>query len=221
MWQWQEIQEMLWCLRHIVPALVCTLCCTLASPVSSDIYKYRDLEGRILLTNIPTKESRYTLEKRFRFKKYTSPHSGGSVASMTVLKQRIRELSPIVERVAREMQLEEDLLHAVILAESAYDHKAVSPKGAVGLMQLMPQTAERFGVSDSYDPNQNISGGATYLKLLLSRYDQNLQLALAAYNAGEGAVDKYGRQIPPYKETQKYVKKVLDFYDEGMGALKN
>lgn len=186
---------------------------------SGDIYKYRDLEGRVLLTNIPTSERRYTLEKRFRFKKYANPSSGSVVPSWAVLKQRIAAVTPIVASVAREMELEKDLLHAVILAESAYDPNAVSAKGAVGLMQLMPATASRFGVNDSYDPKQNVSGGATYLKHLLARYDQDLRLALAAYNAGEGAVDKYDRQVPPYKETQKYVRKVLDFYAEGMVAL--
>ena len=205
--------------RRAIIALVLGM--SLCLPALGDIYKYRDREGRVLLTDVPTKESRYTLEKRFRFKKYASPSSGGTLASLAVLKDRIKNLSPIVESVAAELQLEKDLLHAVILAESAYDSRAVSPKGAIGLMQLMPQTAKRFGVDDSYDPQQNVSGGATYLKHLLLRYDQNLQLALAAYNAGEGAVDKYGRQIPPYKETQQYVRKVLDFYGEGMSALNN
>ena len=188
-------------------------------PVQGDVYKYRDREGRVLLTNIPTKDNRYTLEKRYRFKKYGSPTSGGTLASYAQLKNRVATISPIVERVATELRMEKDLLHAVILAESAYDIRALSPKGAMGLMQLMPGTAKRFGVSDAYNPTQNVTGGATYLKYLLSRYDQNKRLALAAYNAGENAVDKYGRQIPPYKETQNYVKKVLDFYDEGMDVF--
>jgi soluble lytic murein transglycosylase-like protein len=100
------------------------------------------------------------------------------------------------------------LVEAVIRVESAFDHLAVSPKGARGLMQLMPQTAQSLGVLDSFNPRQNIEGGVRYLRRLLDRYPGELKLALAAYNAGEGAVDAH-RGIPPYPETQQYVKKVL------------
>jgi hypothetical protein len=108
-------------------------------------------------------------------------------------------------------RLEPALMHAVISAESSYNPWAVSPKGAMGLMQLMPGTAERFGVSNPYDPVANMHGGARYLRWLLDRFNDP-RLAVAAYNAGEGAVQKYGNQIPPYQETQTYVVRVLDFY---------
>jgi len=101
-----------------------------------------------------------------------------------------------------------NIIKSVIGVESAFNQNAVSPKGAQGLMQLMPQTAKRFKVSDSFDPEQNIQGGSNYLKFLIKRYEGNLEYALAAYNAGEGAVDKY-KGIPPYPETQHYVRKVL------------
>ena len=102
----------------------------------------------------------------------------------------------------------------MVRAESAYRSDAVSSKGAVGLMQLMPGTAERYGVTDRRDPAQNLRGGTEYLRDLLQMFDNDLQLALAAYNAGENAVIKYGNQIPPYNETQNYVRKVIRFYQK-------
>ena len=103
-------------------------------------------------------------------------------------------------------------MHAVISAESAYKSKAVSHAGAGGLMQLMPATARRFGVSDRFHTGENIRGGATYLKFLLNEFNGNYQLAIAAYNAGEGNVRKYGYKIPPFIETRAYVPKVLEYY---------
>ena len=101
-----------------------------------------------------------------------------------------------------------DLVRAVIQVESAFNPRAVSPKGAMGLMQLMPATAKQFGVIDPFNPAENIRAGVSYLRQLLDRYDHDEQLALAAYNAGPGAVDKYGSKVPPYKETQNYVLKI-------------
>jgi len=114
----------------------------------------------------------------------------------------------LISGAAKEHRLDPSLLKAVIHVESAFYSLARSHKGAMGLMQLMPGTARRFGVWDAYNPEQNIGGGSKYLKFLLDRYNGNLVLAVAAYNAGEGAVDQY-RNIPPYSETQSYVRKVL------------
>ena len=127
--------------------------------------------------------------------------------------QRRRDtLAPMIKRIANEHQLRPELVHAVIRAESAYRADAVSSKGAVGLMQLMPGTAERYGVTDRRDPEQNMRGGSAYLRDLLVMFDRDLQLALAAYNAGENAVKRYGNAVPPFPETQDYVRKVIRFF---------
>jgi soluble lytic murein transglycosylase-like protein len=112
--------------------------------------------------------------------------------------------------VAQNASLPPQLLHAVIAVESGYDARAVSSKGALGLMQLMPATARRFGVADAFDPQQNLAGGAAYLKWLLDRFGGDLELTLAAYNAGEGAVARAGHRVPPFAETRAYVPRVLD-----------
>ena len=126
---------------------------------------------------------------------------------------RIRFASKIAE-VASLYQVPEALLHAVITIESAYDPNAISRAGAVGLMQLMPATAKRYGVANRRNPSANLAGGTRYLKDLLLRFDSNIELALAGYNAGENAVEKFGNQIPPFEETRNYVRKVLQLYSQ-------
>lgn len=123
-----------------------------------------------------------------------------------------------IRQAAREFGVEEALVRAVIHAESAYRPNAVSNKGAQGLMQLIPATASRFGVANPFDPAQNIRGGVQYLSWLLKRYSDNTTLAAAAYNAGEGAVDRHGG-VPPYDETQRYVQRVAQLADRYRGAL--
>jgi len=118
-----------------------------------------------------------------------------------------RDLEGMVDRIATEQGVESPLVHSVIRAESNYNPNAVSPKGALGLMQLIPATAKRFGVSDAFDAQENIQGGVRYLRFLLDYYQGDYAKAIAAYNAGEGAVDKYNG-IPPYAETRNYVVRV-------------
>jgi hypothetical protein len=115
---------------------------------------------------------------------------------------------PMIQQHATQQGIRAALVRAVIQVESAFNPRALSPKGAMGLMQLMPSTAATFGVIDPFNPAENIRAGVRYLRQLLDRYNDNEQLALAAYNAGPGAVDKYGSKVPPYKETQNYVKKI-------------
>jgi soluble lytic murein transglycosylase-like protein len=183
----------------------------LAAGARADVFQYRDAEGRILLTDRPV-SSGYRLVKRFSLKG-TRPPPG----TLAELRRRRAALSPLIDRVAGEHDMKPALIHAVVRAESAYRTNAVSSKGAMGLMQLMPDTAERFGVHNAYDAEQNLHGGTRYLRELLKMFDDNLRLALAAYNAGENAVIRYGRQIPPYPETQRYVEKVLGFYERYRG----
>lgn len=177
----------------------------LAVPAQADIYQYRDAYGHITLTDKPMK-GRQTLVKVYR------QPSRPSQPDQRALAERRRTYEPMITRVAREQQLHPALLHAVVQAESAYNPKAVSAKGAMGLMQLMPATADRYGVHDRADPYQNLLGGARYLKDLLALFGNNLSLALAAYNAGENAVIRHGNRVPPYPETQDYVRKVREFY---------
>jgi soluble lytic murein transglycosylase-like protein len=118
----------------------------------------------------------------------------------------------IIEKAATAASVEPNLLRAVIVVESGFNSRAVSKRGAMGLMQLMPATATRFGVSNPYDPLQNVHAGARYLKFLIDRFGQDVRLALAAYNAGEDAVDRNGGQIPPFSETMAYVPRVLKIY---------
>ncbi len=170
---------------------------------SADIYKYTAPDGKIYYTDKP-KHKYYKRLIRSR------PHNYQQ--SLAYYPQNKKKYTSIIKAAAAKHQLDPNLLHAVIYAESAYNATAVSSAGAVGLMQLMPATAKRYGVTNRHDPAQNINGGARYLKDLLKLFKFNTRLAVAAYNAGEGAVKKYNNSVPPYPETQRYVNKVMRIY---------
>lgn len=186
--------------RAVLAAVVFLSVCA-AVPAYADIFKYEDEEGVLHITNVPSNpNAKYVLimkEKRVQFPKNID----------------FRKYDKIIARVARENNLDVALIKAVIRAESNFNHMAVSHKGAKGLMQLMPQTASSLNVEDVFHPDHNIEGGARYLRYLMNLYRGDMRLALAAYNAGEGAVAKYG-DVPPYRETQNYVQRVMIFYDE-------
>jgi len=181
----------------------------IAPAVKADIYKYIDKYGRVHLTEKP-EHTGYTLwADPFRSAARVNNRRSTGIGSNK--KNRAR-FSPLIARAAQRYRLPDALLHAVITAESAYNPLAISHKGAVGLMQLMPDTARRYGVRNLTDPMANVQGGSRYLRDLLQLFKQNLRLALAAYNAGENAVIRHGYKIPPYQETQLYVEKVLQYY---------
>lgn len=208
----------------------------LAGPARADIYAFVDNNGVRHLSNVPN-DPRYKLVMRtpayskesaqassFAPTNLYAPSRGSAFAprgynfprATRARPARVNEgnrqrFTPDINRIAAQYRLEPALLHAVISAESSYNPWAVSPKGAMGMMQLMPGTADRFGVGNPYDPIANMHGGARYLRWLLDQFNDT-RLAVAAYNAGEGAVQRYGNQIPPYRETQDYVVKVLDYY---------
>jgi hypothetical protein len=194
--------------------LLFVLLLIVAGPVLAEIFKYQGTDGSIYFTDRPMSGS-----YRLVWKSGTPSSSPKGDYSVARMKQNKTKLTPLIEQTAKELRLHPGLLHAVVLVESAYNPQAKSKKGAQGLMQLMPGTASRYGVSDAYDPRQNLEGGARYLKDLLAMFKYDLKLALAAYNAGENAVKKYGNEIPPYPETQNYVLKVLGHYKKNMLAL--
>jgi len=173
-------------------------------PAQAGIYTFTDADGVMHFTNVPPTR-RYAGMKRVAY----MPESAATRRARPVDPGRF---SPLVEQAAREHQIDQALLRAVIAVESGYDPNAVSHKGAVGLMQLMPQTARRYGVRNMYDPAQNIQGGARYLRDLMGKFNNDLPLVLAAYNAGEDAIAQHGNRTPPYRETRSYVPRVLNFY---------
>lgn len=179
----------------------------LVQPVWADIYAYSADDGTVNLSNVPT-NNRYTLLLSSSQKEM--PLAG---PRKPLLKPANKvQYDRIVAEIARTYGLDSALLHAVISVESGYSPTAVSRKGAAGLMQLMPKTAQRYGITDSFDPVQNLHGGARHLQYLLRIFDNDISLALAAYNAGEGSVLRYGKRIPPFRETVNYVPQVLGFY---------
>ncbi len=188
------------------------------APISyADVYKYTDKYGRIILTDKPKHSGYKRLVKTW--KGWVEPKKKyGKVAYNNFLKNR-KKYSKTIDYFADHYRLPKPLLHAIITAESSYDPNATSSAGAVGLMQLMPGTAKRYGVNNRKNPHENIQGGTRYFRDLLKMFDNNVVLALAAYNAGENAVIKYGNKIPPYKETQNYVKKVLAYYKKYKKAI--
>lgn len=214
-----------------------------ADAKSTTIYKYVDDSGVLHLTNKKPKNGSENVvySRSYMVQTYTPPPSSALIPllafplpvekkaapvpiaplakSKPALSLSKNEYTPYIQSVASRYRLPEALLHAVIKVESNYNPNAVSPKGATGLMQLMPETGKRYGVTELTDPQSNIEGGAKYLRFLLDLFNQDLSLALAGYNAGENAVKRYNNAIPPYAETQGYVRKVTELYQQNLASL--
>jgi soluble lytic murein transglycosylase-like protein len=171
----------------------------------AEVFTYTDAHGITHLSNQAPGTRSHTLLREPGVRR-RAPASDGPRGTAAAPWQEL------IHATARDFQLDVHLLHAIISIESGYNPQARSPKGAVGLMQVMPATGLRFGINDLANPRQNLLAGARYLRSLHTRFNGQLPLILAAYNAGEGAVLKYGNRIPPYPETQDYVARVLASY---------
>jgi soluble lytic murein transglycosylase-like protein len=169
----------------------------------ADVYVYKDKNGVMTFTNVPAHNG---------FRRVLKDNNGPRVAASSFN----ASYDSLIRIVSGRHSVDADLIRAVIKTESDFNAAARSNKGAMGLMQLMPDTARLHNVADAYDPGENVEGGVRHLRMLLDRYQGNLELSLAAYNAGSGAVEKH-QGIPPFAETQEYVRRVLRLYDSYRG----
>jgi soluble lytic murein transglycosylase-like protein len=174
----------------------------------ADVYTFTDADGVSHFSNVPA-DSRYELLIATPREGVAAPPKDKSIDWLA----RSAQYDGLIAGAAKAATIQAALVRAVIVVESGFNPRAVSKKGAVGLMQLAPATARRYGVKNIYDPEQNVRAGAHYLSDLLARFDSNLELALAAYNAGEEAVERYGRHVPPFRETLAYVPSVMKVYE--------
>ena len=184
---------------------------SLASVCLGDIYKYVDPEGVIHLTNVPTEHNvPYVLV--MKEKRVIIPTKEEIAGNNHPTKEEISAYDDLIVKTSDKYRVDAALVKAIIKAESNFNHRAVSPVGARGLMQLMPATAASLQVEDSFHPENNIEGGVRYLRYLMNLFNGNLPLVLAAYNSGENTVLRYKNRIPPYQETQTYVRRVLSYF---------
>lgn len=190
-------------LIHFIFTIV--LIALIPAPGQADFYKYEDDEGVVHFTNIPT-DRRYKVFMR-ELKKDRKLRTNFRLSALC---RNPSEFDPIIQSLCSEYGVDRSLVKAVIHAESGYNPNAVSPKGAQGLMQLMPKTAQGLKVSNTLDPKENIRGGIKYLRFLLDTFKGDVTLTLAAYNAGLSRVSQYGG-VPPYEETRNYISRVLSY----------
>lgn len=188
----------------LIAALLVVSLLTGITPADADIYRYVDANGRVQFTDTPT-HGRWNMYRKESPSVETGHYS----------------YKDIIRRHANSYSLEEALVKAVIKVESDYQPRVVSKKGALGLMQLIPETARSLKVKNPFDPSENIRGGSEYLRRMLDLFNNDIELALAAYNSGPTTVQRYGG-IPPYDETRNYVRKVkhyLDYYRQSGDTL--
>jgi soluble lytic murein transglycosylase-like protein len=174
-----------------------------AAPASAQIYTWRDANGHLVLSNVRTESGAPAAAAT-----YAVPRAETVRATRYVAADRGWQYENLISEHSLLNGVRSDLVRAVMQVESAFNPNAISPKGAMGLMQLMPATMRQYGVLNAFNPAENVRAGVAYLRDLLDRYSNNEELALAAYNAGPGAVDKHGQAVPPYRETRNYVAKI-------------
>ena len=200
-------------LLFLTTALTVAWLAAAVQPASAQIYAWRDEDGHLVVSDH---------ERGGSSKGYAATGTTYQVADSSFRATRpstnAAPYADIIREHAGRHGLSADLVSAVIQVESAFNPRALSPKGAMGLMQLMPSTATEYGVQHPFDPEENIGAGVAYLRRLMDRYDGRVELALAAYNAGPGAVDKYGETVPPYQETRNYVRKIKSVTPISLGA---
>ena|SRR5688572_20322368 len=189
--------------------LVCVLVCT-ALTARAETYIYQEKDGTRWITDRPMNSERFRYIDRYDNGRKTATRSCSGVTP-EIMEQRAERYMPSIAKYAVQHQVDLELIKAVITVESCFDSRAVSVAGAHGLMQLMPETARRYGILDRFNPEQNLGAGIHHLKDLLVDFKDNIHLSVAAYNAGAGNVKKY-KGIPPFKETQDYVQKVVKHY---------
>lgn len=187
--------------------LVALLLASFPAAAAGGIYRYVEKDGTVVYTNVPPAAGRKAQKLKGTF------HAAPRASEPARLRARpTQELDAHIDAASRRYKVPASLVRAVMHAESNFDTRALSPKGASGLMQLMPETAREMFVKDIFDPQQNIEGGTRYLRILANQYRGDMVKMVAAYNAGPEAVRKYGGNIPPYAETQAYVRKVIQLY---------
>jgi hypothetical protein len=194
-------------MRPGLALLTALLWVPLGASASEGIYRYVEKDGTIIYTNVPPPGG-----KRAKRLKGTFTQAQAPSAPVRGRASAPAELEPHIVTAARRYKIPAPLVRAIMQAESNFDANAVSPKGACGLMQLMPTTATEMYVKDIFDEKENIEGGVRYLRVLANQFDGDMVKMIAAYNAGPDAVRKYGGSVPPYEETQDYVRKVLQLY---------
>lgn len=192
-------------------ALAGLLAMTAAPVAHAQVYAVLDAHGRLQVASEPSPGAlAFDPHRRLPPPKAAAPPATQAAGRAPL--QPPAQWRALLQQVSREQGVELSLLHAVIQVESGYNPRARSPAGALGMMQVIPSTGKRFGATDLYDPLQNLRAGATYLAWLQQRFNGDLRLILAAYNAGEGAVQRHGQRVPPYSETQQYVQRVSALY---------
>jgi soluble lytic murein transglycosylase-like protein len=184
-------------LLRLAPAAACVV--LVAAPASAQIYTWHDANGHMVLSDRPKEGSP---------RAFTVPKAETVRTTRFVAPAKTSLYDPMIRQHAELGGVRPDLVRAVVQVESGYNVYARSPKGALGLMQLMPSIIQQYGVRNPFNPIENIRAGVSYLRQLLDRYSNNEELALAAYNAGPGAVDRHGVAVPPYKETRDYVSRI-------------